>query len=81
VRSGKAIVLVTSDSAIENLKNEQTILAKANHSTIAKLDKHQGSIYPRLRFAIRQSLLPTAQVKAVHDKSNKQNLVVCDAGH
>jgi hypothetical protein len=49
--------------------------ADANHSTIAKMTRFQGSIYPMIRESIVKSLMSTAQVKAALDHSERHEPV------
>jgi ankyrin repeat protein len=50
------MMLVDADSAIEHRDNEDTILAKADHTKIAKFERHQGTIYPPIRAKIQSCL-------------------------
>jgi hypothetical protein len=76
-RTGKMEILVSRESAIGGFINEKHVHAPANHSTIAKIDKHQGSIYPRLRYEIKAILAPMAQVQIVQDEGIRQESTVC----
>jgi hypothetical protein len=71
VRGGEPVVLVSYESAVESLDNEKVIQADENHSSIAKMTKHQGSLYPVIRAIIEQSLMSTAQVKAALDRNER----------
>jgi hypothetical protein len=75
VRGGDPVILVTFESAVESRENEKSMPAVANHSTIAKMSRFQGSIYPMIKEMIQQSLMSTAQVKAALDHSDRHELV------
>jgi hypothetical protein len=74
-----SVVLVSYDSAIEGRGNEKEVEADANHSTIAKMTKFQGSIYPRIREEIERGLMSTAQVKAALDQNSLKEVVISNA--
>jgi hypothetical protein len=56
------MMLVNANSAIEHRENEDTILAKADHTKIAKFDRYQGSIYAPIRAKIQRCLACAAPV-------------------
>ena len=61
-REGPPEMMVSLDSARQWYPREKLVACNADHSQIAKLKRGENSIYPSVRWTIKQALLSAADL-------------------
>jgi len=77
VREGKPELMVTNSSLMYYPK-ENVIYAETDHSQISRIKRGEGTIYPRIKAAIRQGLASTARIVASVE-ANSEQVRVCQS--
>ena len=73
-REGPPEMMVTLDSARQWLPREKLVACNADHTQIAKLKRGENSIYPSVKFAIKQAMLSAGDL--YNEAKSKQNEIM-----